>query len=228
MPTKPPLFTIAIPVYSGVDLLDVAAPCELFSWLKESVAKTMDVRVRLVNASGRAIISRDGTKIVPHATFAKTPNVDLLWVPGASVPALKAAMADKTLRAFLQERSRRATYVCSVCEGALVAASAGLLDGHRATTHWAFIPCLAAFPRIRVAKGFPRFVVNRLRERNGQKRYVITGGGISSGLDEAIELIRLIAGAKVARSVQLTTQYFPEAPKGRIPRPTSCPLNDSN
>lgn len=226
MSTKP-TFIIAIPIYEGVDLLDVASPCELFSWLKENVAKTMNVDVRLVNATGKPIRLRDGLTLKPTSTFAKTPTVDLLWAPGGSVPGLKAAIADPKLRTFLQSRSKSATYVTSVCEGALLLAHAGLLDGYRATTHWAFIPCLKAFPKIRVAPGFPRFVVNTRRGPNGRKRYVVTGGGISSGLDEALKLIVLIAGRKVAEAVQLTTQYFPQPPvRGKIPTPTGCPMDE--
>lgn len=60
-------------------------------------------------------------------------------------------------------------------------AAAGLLDGDLATTHWAFIPCLAAYPQVNVAQGYPRFVVDRNR---------VTGGGVSSGLDEAFKLVR--------------------------------------
>jgi len=135
-------------------------------------------------------------------------------------------MSDKAYLRFLQTRSRTATYVTSVCEGALLLASAGLLDGHRATTHWAFIPCLRRFPRIRVVAGYPRFVVNRIRRPKGKTRYVVTGGGISSGLDEALQLIKVIAGRKVAEGVQSSTQYFPQPPvHGRIPPATSCPLD---
>jgi cyclohexyl-isocyanide hydratase len=227
MPKKLPLFTIAIPIYAGVDLLDVAAPCELFSWLKENVAKKMTVDVRLVNADGRVVKTRDGLKLTPTATFAKTPKADLLWVPGANVPGLKAAIADETLRTFLLTRSRTATYVTSVCEGALILASAGLLDGLKATTHWAFIRCLKAHKRVHVDRGFPRFVMNKLRGPNGRKRYVVTGGGISSGLDEALQLILLIAGPDVAKAAQLTTQYFPDPPvRGHIPKIPPCPLDD--
>lgn len=219
---------IVIPVYDGVDLLDVTAPCEMFSWLKSSVAKTMDVEVRLVAHTCDPVKTRDGLRLLPDQTFADTPRLDLLWVPGAEVSALKRMMADKTFLSFLRSRSRHATYVTSVCEGALLLASAGLLAGHRATTHWAFLPCLRRFPRVRVVSGTPRFVVNRIQQASGKTRYVVTGGGISSGLDEALQLIILIAGRKVAKDVQLTTQYYPCPPvTGTITAATDCPLDDA-
>ncbi|RWD93571.1 MAG: hypothetical protein EOS39_11540 [Mesorhizobium sp.] len=102
-----------------------------------------------------------------------------------------------------------AKWVCSVCEGALLLARAGLLDGHKATTHWAFVDCLRRFPAIEVAKGHPRFVESGNR---------LTGGGISSGLDEALHLISRLFDDQTAVEVQITTQYFPVPPvAGRIP-----------
>ena len=99
----------------------------------------------------------------------------------------------------------------------MLLAKAGLLDGFQATTHWAFIPCFKQFPKIKVAEGNPRFVVDRNR---------ITGGGVSSGLDESLKLVELIAGYAVAQQVQLVTQYFPCPPvSGTITPATTCPLS---
>lgn len=225
MARKPAPFVIALPVYDGVDLLDVAAPYELFQWMTSSVTARLAVQVKLVAATAAAVTTRDGLQLVPHGAFHEVPHVDLLWVPGGDPAALQRQMKDAAYVEFLRTRSRRAAYVTSVCEGALLLASAGLLDGCRATTHWAFIPCLKAYPRIKVAPGFPRFVVNRRRDARGRIRYVVTGGGISSGLDEALKLIELIAGRPVAKNVQLTTQYFPRPPvTGRLKPATTCPL----
>jgi cyclohexyl-isocyanide hydratase len=84
------------------------------------------------------------------------------------------------------------------------------------TTHWAFIPCLAKY-RVRVAEGLPRFVLDRNR---------LTGGGISSGLDEAFKLVELLAGYEAAQAIQRTTQYYPCPPVASELEPvTSCPLD---
>jgi transcriptional regulator GlxA family with amidase domain len=117
---------------------------------------------------------------------------------------------------IIRER-QGASYVCSVCEGALLLAAAGLLDGYEATTHWAFTACLTErFPKVKVAPGHPRFWLDRNR---------LTGGGISSGLDEALELIRILKGKDVAQLVQQTTQYYPEPPvQSEIPPAGACPL----
>lgn len=100
---------------------------------------------------------------------------------------------------FLRTVSDKARFVTSVCEGALLLAKAGLLDGYEATTHWAFIPCLKKYPKVKIVEGCPRFVVDRNR---------VTGGGISSGLDEAFKLVELLSSYQVAQEVQRVTQYI--------------------
>ena len=99
----------------------------------------------------------------------------------------------------------------------MLLAAAGLLDGYEATTHWAFIPCLTErFPKVKVVGGHPRYCLDRNR---------LTGGGISSGLDEALALIQLLMGTGRAQYVQQSTQYYPRPPvTSEIPRATSCPL----
>jgi transcriptional regulator GlxA family with amidase domain len=215
-------YRIGIPVYSGVDLLDVAVPYELFNWMKESLSGQRDVSVDLIAQTTDPILTRDCLTLLPQTTFSERPSLDLLWVPGGAPAALKKQMADRTFMRYLVDVSRNAEYVTSVCEGALLLAEAGLLDGYLATTHWAFLPCLQKYPKVQVVPGNPRFVVD---DRNGTKGIRVTGGGISSGLDEALELVGRIAGLKVAEDVQLTTQYLPKPPICvDIPVATDCPL----
>jgi len=89
-------------------------------------------------------------------------------VPGGEPQALKRLMTEEkqTYLNFLRRVAATATYVCSVCEGALLLAKAGLLDGFQATTHWAFIPCLKQFKAVNVVEGTPRFVVDDSRAPN--------------------------------------------------------------
>ena len=101
---------------------------------------------------------------------------------------------------FLKKMSGNAKFVASVCEGAMLLAAAGLLDGYTVTTHWAFYPCMARFPKVTLASGYPRYCLDRTR---------LTGGGISSGLDEALTLIQLLSGTEAAQQVQRSTQYYP-------------------
>jgi cyclohexyl-isocyanide hydratase len=200
-------FVIGIPVYDGVDLLDVSVPWELFHWMAEIEGdKPSGGRhkvVRLVSVDGPSVTTRDGLTLGAQSRLDESPAFDVLWAPGGDPARLQKLMLDARFIAFLQKQAKHAKYVSSVCEGALLIAAAGLLDGYRATTHWAFIPCLRLFPKIRVEKGFPRTVVDRNR---------VTGGGISSGLDESLEMIRLLTDETLARRVQLAIQYNPDPP----------------
>jgi len=210
-----PAMKIGIPIYDKVDLLDVAAPREMFFVMKDCVP---EVEVHLLSADGCGVVTRDGMTIGAEMAFADAPRLDVLWVPGGDPSALDALMHDpaRVYLDFLIGASKHARYVASVCEGALLLAAAGLLDGYEATTHWAFIPCLKQFPAVRVVQGYPRFVVDRNR---------VTGGGISSGLDEALKMIELLSSYKAAQHVQQFTQYYPAPPVASvIPPAGACPM----
>jgi transcriptional regulator GlxA family with amidase domain len=212
---------IGIPVYDDVDMLDVAGPYEMFAWA--------GLEVELVAERSGLVKFRNGFAFQVTKGFAEAGTYDALWVPGGDPDALARLMGDPshTYLDFLIRQSQHldllfrqgphAGYVASVCEGALLLAAAGLLDGYTATTHWAFVPCLIArFPNVTVADGHPRFHLDRNR---------LTGGGISSGLDEALKLIELLQGTKAAQTVQQVTQYYPAPPvASEIPNTTSCPV----
>lgn len=202
---------IAIPVYDGVDMLDVAGPFEMFDWAKFDV--------EIVAAEPGLKRFRGGFRFEVTKSFAECPQYDAVWVPGGDPPALTAIINDpqRTYVHFLTRQAPGAKYMCSVCEGAMLLAASGLLDGHWATTHWAFLECFRTyFPHVKIADGHPRFVLDRHR---------LTGGGISAGLDEALMLISLLGGTELAREVQQNTQYYPAPPvSSAIPEAPACPL----
>jgi transcriptional regulator GlxA family with amidase domain len=190
---------IVIPVYDQADLLDVCGPCEMFHWA--------NFQVDLVAEKPGEVRFGAGLVFKVSAGLGPAAPADALWVPGGEPPSLTRIIAEGKNSAYLDFIKRQAAqskWICSVCEGALLLAAAGLLDGFNVTTHWAFIPYLMQYhPAILVADGHPRFVIDRDR---------ITGGGISSGLDEALKLIELLGGRDKAIDVQQTTQYYPEPP----------------
>jgi transcriptional regulator GlxA family with amidase domain len=203
---------LGIPVYEGVDLLDVAGPYEMFTWV--DVSKGLDTVI--ISADGGSVTTRTGVRLGAHASFAATSALDVLWVPGGDPKVLGEIMSDPNspYLEYLRRVAAAAKWVCSVCEGALLLARAGLLDNHSATTHWAFVECLQRFPSIKVDTAHKRFVVSGNR---------LTGGGISAGLDEALKLITLLFDEATAEEVQVATQYFPEPPvAGRIPATPCC------
>jgi transcriptional regulator GlxA family with amidase domain len=207
---------IGIPVYHKVDLLDVTGPYEIFKWAKTYGA---DIDVELMAERAGEITTRDDFTFKVCTSFENVSVVDVLWVPGGDPQALNALMQETpcTYLDFLVRCAEDARFVASVCEGALLLAAAGLLDGYEATTHWAFIPCLLQrFPNVKVVDGHPRFHIDRNR---------ITGGGISSGIDESLKLVELLGGTEIAQSVQQVTQYYPRPPvMSEIPSTVTCPL----
>jgi cyclohexyl-isocyanide hydratase len=202
---------IAIPLYPGVDLLDVAGPYEMLNWA--------GFEIDLLAEQSGPIACRGGAPLFEVSkTFEGAGQYDILWVPGGDPASLVCLMhqSPRTYLDFVAGQSQGAAMTCSVCEGALLLAAAGLLNGYKATTHWAFIPCLSAWPKVKVARGHPRFVHDRNR---------LTGGGISAGLDEALKLIELFMGEEKARETQQTTQYYPRPPvRSRLPKAQGCPL----
>ena len=204
---------IGIPVYDDVDMLDVTGPYEMFDWAGFEI----DL---LAENKGMKRFRNKAFRFEVTKSFADARAYDAIWVPGGDKDALGAIIDDpkQTYINFLIAQAARTKMVCSVCEGAMLLAAAKLLDGYYATTHWAFTPCFAErFPKVLVADGHPRFVLDRDR---------LTGGGISAGLDEALMLIQLLAGTVAAQEVQQNTQYYPDPPVSSAipPAPPQCPL----
>jgi transcriptional regulator GlxA family with amidase domain len=202
---------IVMPVYEDVDMLDVCGPYEMFRWAGFDVQLVAEV-------PGAIRFNRGFTFEVAEGLGAASA-CDALWVPGGNPDSLSRIIHDPD-RCYLDFLGRQAAVsrtICSVCEGALLLAAAGLLDGYEATTHWAFIPYLIDhYPEVTIADGHPRFCHDRDR---------LTGGGISSGLDEALKLIELLAGTEAAQGVQQNTQYYPDPPvASAIPNTITSPM----
>ena len=203
---------IGIPVYDGADLLDMSGPYEMFHWAG------FDIDV--LAASPGPKLTGSGFSFLVHKGFAEARTYDAIWVPGGG-PAALAGIIDDPARAYLNfliEQAPRTRIMCSVCNGAMLLAAAGLLDGYRATTHWEFTSCFPQhFTKVQVAPGHPRFVHDRDR---------LTAGGVASGLDAALKLIELLGGTKLAQRVQQDTQYYPDPPvRSEIPlTPANCSI----
>ena len=209
---------LGIPIYQGVNLLDVAGPLEMFYWADDELKnqgrpESERLTSVLISEDGKTIVeSINGVKFMPQESFAQAPTLDILWVPGGDPDVLGQIMSDPQhpYLKYLRQVAAQATWVCSVCEGALLLARADLLDGHEATTHWFFVKCLQEFP-ITVDTEHKRFVES-VKQIGGKTERRLTGGGISSGLDEALKLIMLLYGENVAKAAQRSTQYYPDPP----------------
>lgn len=209
-PSLPP-FTVGIALYPGFDLLDVAGPNEVFTFFDGSVIGRQAQVVSL--AKDLTPLPVGGVTVTPGYAFddPARPHVDLLFVPGGG-PLLADTIADDAFLQALRDIAADATYVTSVCTGGILLASAGLLDGFQATTHWAVIDSLKLFTEVKVVNGCPRWV------HDGNR---ITGGGISSTVDESIYMVETIVAdmtgdlelaQATAHGIQLSIQYSPDPP----------------
>ena len=128
-----------------------------------------------------------GMEIVPTVTYADCPQLDVIMVPGG--PGQQDLMEDAVVLEFLQRQAREAKFVTSVCTGSLVLGAAGLLKGKRATSHWAAIDHLGLLGAIPVSE---KVVVDG---------NVVTGAGVTSGIDFALKLAAILEGERwLARS----------------------------
>jgi cyclohexyl-isocyanide hydratase len=187
---------VIFPLYNGSTLLDFAGATQVFAFAGFKpiwVAPTSD-----------PIKTTEGVQVLPGVTFdsVRGKEIEILFVPGGG-KKVGEVMQDSMFVDFLREVGGSARYAGSVCTGAFILAAAGLLDGFEATTYWSQRENLALFPRVRVAAGYPRWVIDGNR---------FTGGGVSSSMDLALELVRLIAGPAQSMAAQLDCQYAPDPP----------------
>jgi cyclohexyl-isocyanide hydratase len=184
-------------LFPGLTQLDLTAPFEVLSHLP-------GCRCLLIAAEAAPVSDGRGMSIVPASTFAGAPKLDLICVPGG--PGTMQAAADPATVAFLRQAAAGASWITSVCTGSLILGAAGLLRGKRATCHWAYRHLLT------------HFGANPVAERVVEDGNIITGGGVTAGLDFALTVVARIAGRRAAELIQLGLEYDPAPPFD-----TGCP-----
>ncbi|MFI9271192.1 DJ-1/PfpI family protein [Kitasatospora sp. NPDC052896] len=198
--TAAPDMTIAFVAYPGITMLDLVGPLQVCAALAELVP---GYRTVVLGERIEPMGTDTPLAVVPSHTFDEVPDPDVLLVPGGLVPTL-AAMADEELLGRLRRAAAGASVVGSVCTGSLLLAAAGLLEGCRATTHWLFRDLLVPFG------------VTPVAERWVEDGRYLTAAGVAAGIDMALHLVGRVAGADVARWVQLMIEYDPQPPFGGI------------
>ncbi|EYD74272.1 ThiJ/PfpI family protein [Rubellimicrobium mesophilum DSM 19309] len=186
---------IAMLVYPGMTALDLVGPHHFLASMSGA-----QVDLVTIGADLSPVPSDLGLAIQPTATFGTCPeDLALLFVPGGTMGTLAAARDPATIE-FLRDRGSRARYVTSVCTGSLVLGAAGLLRGRKATSHWIVRDLLSQFEAIPT---HGRVV------RDGN---VVTGAGVSAGLDLGASLVAEVRGMLDAEAVLLVSEYDPEPP----------------
>lgn len=193
---------IAFVLYPGLTLLDLVGPLQVLT----AVAETAPGYRTVVVAERLEPLDTDipGTmKVTPNATFADVSHPFAFIVPGGITPTLKA-MSNPAIRTYVTRAAETADVVGSVCTGSLILASVGLLDGRRATTHWAFESVLE------------QFGATYVRQRWVEDGKFICSAGVSAGIDMALRLSARLTDQDTARKVQYQLGYDPQPPFGGL------------
>lgn len=199
---------IAMLVYPKFTALDLVGPHYFFACL-------FGAKVHLVTTERdlSPVMSDLGLAVSPTVTMADAPkDLDVLFMPGGTEGTLSVMGRSDTM-AWVRDRASRAKHITSVCTGSMILAKAGLLKGKRATSHWAVRDTLADFGSIPVD------------ERVARDGNVLTGAGVTAGMDFAIALVEQLRGRAYAEALVLQGEYAPDPSiKGGTLATTSEPV----
>ena len=186
---------IAMLLYPGFAALDLVGPQYLF-------AAMMGAKIYLISPTDdlKPVISGEGLAIVPTHTPSECPEtLDILFVPGGANGTLEA-MKNAKLIDFITGKAASSSYVTSVCTGSLLLGKAGLLKGKKATSHWTMLELLPEFGAIPV------------KQRVVWDGKLITGGGVTAGIDFGLQIVAALRGKMYAQTIQLQAEYDPAPP----------------
>lgn len=182
--------TIVMPIYPGVTHLDFTGPHQFFS-------RVPGMQV-LIASLGAKPVEADGLTFCSLANLETIEACDVVCVPGGA--GCVTALEDDLFLHRVRHLGASARFITSVCTGSLILGAAGLIAGKRAACHWAWRDMLTRFDAI---PDSARVV------RDGN---VLTGGGVTAGMDFALTLISELAGPETAQAVQLGLEYAPAPP----------------
>ncbi len=195
---------IVFVLFDNVTQLDFAGPVQFLS-------RMPGAKISVASNDGKPVTTDCGFSILPTTSFADCPQADIICVPGGH--GVREAVANAAIVDFVRNQAISAKWITSVCTGAFILGVAGLLQGKRATCHWGYTHLL---PLVGATHEAARVV------RDGN---LVTAGGVTSGIDFALELIAMISGEDIARSIQLALEYDPAPPfSGGTPDTAPAPI----
>lgn len=188
--------TLAFVIYPGLTVFDLVGPLQVLNRFTQFAPQ---YETSVVAERIEPLESDNGLKFLPDKTFAEAPHPYAIIVPGGGIPTLRA-MSNPAIRKYVLTAAETAEAVVSVCTGALILASVGLLKGRQVPTHWAFAKYLESFGA--------RYVRKRWVEDG---KFLVTAG-VSAGIDGALALVARLSDEETARLVQLSIEYDPQPP----------------
>lgn len=202
--------TVGIVLFPEVEVLDFTGPFEVFSVARLDEEKRREepspFRVLLVAEQKEPVVASGNLRVLPDYTFEDCPKLDILCVPGGW--GTRQQIHNATLLDWLRSRAAEVELLTSVCTGAMLLGFAGLLDGHRATTHWRSLDWMQeSFPNVSVVR----------EEHVVEDGSLITSAGISAGIDLALKVVARACGESVARATARHMEYpYPEENGRRV------------
>ena len=185
-----PIQIVAILIFDDVEVLDFCGPFEVFSTARPAGENNDEARlfeVVTIAEEARTIRCRGGLLVQPHHTIAAHPVLDILVIPGGW--GTRRERRNDRLLDWIVDQDRSTKITASVCTGAFLLAERGLLDGRRATSHWASIEWMRQqYPDVLMVKD----------ERVVDAGHIVTSAGVSAGIDMALHLVARLHGREIA------------------------------
>jgi transcriptional regulator GlxA family with amidase domain len=191
--------TVGILIFDEVEVLDFCGPFEVFSIARNPGDSSDDAR--LFNAvtiaeENRIIRCRGGLLVQPHHTIDDHPPLDILVVPGGQ--GTRRERINDRLLDWIAAQHRAVELTTSVCTGAFLLAERGVLDGRRATTHWASVDWMRQqYPGVRMLAD----------QRVVDEGNVVTSAGVSAGIDMSLHVVSRLHGSETAEWTARRMEY---------------------
>lgn len=196
--------SVAFVLFDGAEELDWVGPWEVFTMLGQ--AEPDSCAAYTVSQHGGEVRCAKGLRVLADHSFANAPKADVVLVPGGQ--GTRVQSQNPVMLDYIRGAEDSAEMVTSVCTGSFVLAAAGLLEGKRATTHF------ASMDRLRAIEG-----VTAVEERWVDEGAVVTAAGVSAGIDMALHLVGRLWSAAIAAKVRKYMQYYPSPPNPEVALP---------
>ena len=185
------MIKIGILIYPKAEELDFMGPYEVLSYINKT--RPDSTQVMLAAETTETVRTFNGLRVVPDVSVGQCPPLDVVFIPGGQ--GRRTETKNPVLQRFIAEQAKMARYMVSVCTGAFFLAEAGLLRGKRATTYHTAFDELASYG------------VNVVKEKAVRDGSVITGAGVSSGIETSLVLLAELFGTEAAQEVACRIEY---------------------
>jgi transcriptional regulator GlxA family with amidase domain len=191
---------VGMVIFPEVEVLDFCGPYEVFTATRLNEDRRREepspFQVGLVAESEEVVTASGGMRVIPDFTFTTCPPLDVLVVPGGW--GTRRQIENKVLIDWIAQRGSQVETLAGVCTGAMLLGRAGLLDGHRATTHWRSLTWMRqSFPTVTVVEDL--HVV--------EDGHILTSAGIAAGIDLALRVVGRYHGEAIARATARHMEY---------------------